>query len=212
VLIVLGVPQTLAGPATVTTLEGLRKSLLVDQLPLLKSSSNRTVAAFFANSAHPFENPNGGTNLIEILAMLCIPAALIYTYGLFANNSKLGYFLDGVCHLCSSGWGAVGEYQGNPLVNSILGSEQPNLEAKKSDLAGHSVLGSRYHRNHVWSCQRMHDSLMPTGGFSTLFNLFFADYLGWPRNWNGLLIYLLNSDGVPDWSDGGTNPEFWVAN
>jgi len=37
---------------------------------------------------------------------------------------------------------------------------------------------------------------MPTGGFSTLFNLFFADYLGWPRNWNGLLIYLLNSDGV----------------
>jgi len=26
------------------------------------------------------------------------------------------------------------------------------------------------------------------------------------RNWNGLLIYLLNSDGVPDWSDGGTNP------
>jgi len=35
---------------------------------------------------------------------------------------------------------------------------------------------------------------------------YFADYLGWPRNWNGLLIYLLNSDGVPDWSDGGTNP------
>jgi len=49
------------------------------------------------------------------------------------------------------------------------------------------------------------DSLMPTGGFSTLFNLL---HLGWPRNWNGLLIYLLNSDGVPDWSDGGTNPSF----
>jgi len=40
VLIVLGVPQTLAGPATVTTLEGARKSLPVDQLPLLKSSSS----------------------------------------------------------------------------------------------------------------------------------------------------------------------------
>jgi len=34
------------------------------------------------------------------------------------------------------GVSAVGEYQGNPLVNSILGSEQPNLEAKKSDWLG----------------------------------------------------------------------------
>jgi len=93
------------------------------------------------------------------------------------------------------GVSAVGEYQGNPLVNSILGSEQPNLGQRSPIWLG---------RDSVWAvvtgtmcgAVRMHDSLMPTGGFSTLFNLFFADYLGWPRNWNGLLIYLLNSDGV----------------
>jgi len=41
------------------------------------------VGLFLLLTAHPFENPNGGTNLLEILAMICIPAALIYTYGLF---------------------------------------------------------------------------------------------------------------------------------
>jgi len=78
--------RKLAGPATVTTLEGLRKSLLVDQLPLIKQLGEN--GGGFAINSIPFENPNGGTNLIEILAMLCIPAALIYTYGLFVNNSK----------------------------------------------------------------------------------------------------------------------------
>jgi len=59
----------------------------VDQLPLLKSSSNweRTVAAFLLLTCPPFENPNGGTNLIEILAMF-------YTWFVSAMKSKLGYF------------------------------------------------------------------------------------------------------------------------
>jgi len=110
--------------------------------------------------------------------MLCIPAALIYTYGLFANNSKQATFLDGVCHLCSSGWGsAVGEYQGNPLVNSILGTAQ--FRGKEVHLAGQgSVWAVVTTGTMCGAVNGMHDSLMPTGGFSTLFNLFFADYLG----------------------------------
>ena len=41
---------------------------------------------FGANSAHPFENPNIITNLIGIIAMMSIPAAMIFVYGAFSNN------------------------------------------------------------------------------------------------------------------------------
>jgi len=58
--------------------------------------------------------------------MICIPAALIYTYGLFANNTRQAwlFWMVFVIFVILVGVSAVGEYQGNPLVNSILGSEQ----------------------------------------------------------------------------------------
>ena len=46
---------------------------------------------FNVNSAHPFENPTGFTNLLEMLAVLVIPAALIFTYGKMAGNRRQGY-------------------------------------------------------------------------------------------------------------------------
>ena len=46
---------------------------------------------FNVNSAHPFENPTGFTNLFEMLAVLVIPAALVFTYGRMAGNRRQGY-------------------------------------------------------------------------------------------------------------------------
>ena len=46
---------------------------------------------FNANSAHPFENPTPLTNFIEMLLILCIPAALTYTFGRMAGNQKQGW-------------------------------------------------------------------------------------------------------------------------
>lgn len=129
------------------------------------------------NSAHPFENPNGLSNFIEIIAMLCIPAALIYTYGLFAKNTKQAWLLFWMVFIIYAvliGVTAVGEYQGNPLVNNALGLEQPNLEGKE--------LRFGWSQTALWaitttgtmsgSVNGMHDSLMPSGGFSTLLNMF----------------------------------------
>ncbi|NEQ24869.1 MAG: potassium-transporting ATPase subunit KdpA, partial [Microcoleus sp. SIO2G3] len=86
VLISLGVPETLAGPATVTTLEGATQTIArgpVAHFEIIKMLGENGGAFFAGNSAHPFENPNGGSNLLEIVAMLCIPTALIHTYGVF---------------------------------------------------------------------------------------------------------------------------------
>ena len=51
---------------------------------------------FNANSAHPFENPNGFTNFFEMLLVLVIPAALVFMYGRMTGNRRQGYAIFGV--------------------------------------------------------------------------------------------------------------------
>ena len=46
---------------------------------------------FNTNSAHPFENPTAFTNFFEMLLVLIIPAALIFTYGRMTGNRRQGY-------------------------------------------------------------------------------------------------------------------------
>jgi K+-transporting ATPase ATPase A chain len=64
-LIILGVPETLAGPATITTLEGQHKALPLAPWRILRASRcwGKRWRFFAANSAHPYENPNGASNL-----------------------------------------------------------------------------------------------------------------------------------------------------
>ncbi|MBN3926507.1 potassium-transporting ATPase subunit KdpA [Nostoc sp. NMS4] len=179
-LLIAGVPQTLAGTMDVTTLEGGTQYLArgpVASFEAIKLLGENGGGFFNVNSAHPFENPNGASNLIEMLAMISIPAALIYTYGIFANNIKqawLLFWMVFVIFVILVGITAVGELQGNPLVNTAFGLEQPNLEGKEvrfgwSQTAFWAVMTTATMSGAV---NGMHDSLMPQGIFSTLFNLF----------------------------------------
>ena len=178
-LLIAGVPETLAGPATVTTLEGATQVIArgpVAHFEIIKQLGENGGGFFAINSAHPFENPNAASNLLETIAMVSIPAALIYTYGLFANNTKQGWLLFWmvfIIFVVLVGITAVGEYQGNPLVNNLIG-EQPNLEGKEvrfgwaqSALWAVTTTGTM-----CGAINSLHDSFMPPGGFSTLFNMF----------------------------------------
>lgn len=199
-LLILGVPQTFAAPAVVTTLEGATQYIArgpVAGFEMIKQLGENGGGFFGINSAHPFENPNGATNLIETLAMISIPAALIYTYGIFANNTKQAWLLFWMVFtifVILVGVTAIGEYQGNPLVNAILGSEQPNLEGKEvrfgwAETALWAVMTTG---TMCGAVNGMHDSLMPTGGFSTLLNLFLQ--IVWGGQGTGtayLFIYLI---------------------
>lgn len=178
-LLIAGVPETLAEPATVTTLEGATQVIArgpVAHFEFIKELGENGGGFFGINSAHPFENPNAFTNLVEIIAMVCIPAALIITYGIFANNKKQGWllfwmvFIIFIVLVVVTG---VGEYQGNPLVNNFIG-DSSNLEGKEvrfgwTETALWAVLTTG---TMCGAVNGMHDSLMPNGGFSTLFNMF----------------------------------------
>ncbi|MEH1930414.1 potassium-transporting ATPase subunit KdpA [Nostoc sp.] len=199
-LLVAGVPQTLAGTLDLKTLDGGTQYLArgpVASFEMIKLLGDNGGGFFGVNSAHPFENPNGASNLIEMIAMISIPAALIYTYGIFANNIKqawLLFWMVFVIFVVLVGVTAVGELQGNSLVNNALGLEQPNLEGKEvrfgwAQTAFWAVTTTATMSGAV---NGMHDSLMPQGIFSTLFNLFIRVIWGGQGTGTAyLFIYLI---------------------
>ena len=182
-LVAAGTPETLSGPILVPTLEdpNLRQAIAlgpVAHFEIIKELGENGGGFFAINSAHPFENPNGFTNLIQILAMISIPTSLIYTYGVIADNRKQAWLVFGMVSILYVVFiivTAMGEYQGNPLVNTLLGgSSQPNLEGKEvrfgwaqSALYAVTTTGTM-----CGAVNSMHDSFMPAGGFVLLSNLF----------------------------------------
>jgi potassium-transporting ATPase potassium-binding subunit len=181
-LIIAGVPETLSAPIVVPTLENPNLSQAIALGPvahfeIIKQLGENGGGFFAINSAHPFENPNGFTNLIEILAMIAIPSALIHSFGIISGHRKQAWLVFGMVLIIFVGFivvTAIGEHQGNPLVNLLLSGEQPNLEGKEvrfgwaeSALFAVTTTGTM-----TGAVNSMHDSLMPNGGFITLANLF----------------------------------------
>ena len=179
-LIATGIPETWSGVAQITTLEGATQTIArgpVAHFEIIKQLGENGGGFFGINSAHPFENSNGLTNFIEIIAMVVIPSSLIYTYGIFMGNLRQAWLVYGIVLaffiplVIMTAWG---ESQGNGQVNTLLGSMAPNLEGKEirfgwsaSSLWAIVTTGTM-----CGAVNAMHDSLMPTGGFSTLLNLF----------------------------------------
>jgi K+-transporting ATPase ATPase A chain len=84
VLVALGVPQTLSGYTTVTTVEGATQSVLVGpvaSLVAIMQLGTNGGGYYGANSAYPFMNPNPASNILEIGLMLLLPTALIFVFG-----------------------------------------------------------------------------------------------------------------------------------
>jgi K+-transporting ATPase ATPase A chain len=199
-LLVSGVPETLSPPVSVTTLEGTRQIIAtgpVAHWEAIKQLGENGGGFFGVNSAHPYENPNGFTNLLEIVAMLSIPASLIHTYGIFADNQRQTWLECGmviILFVVLLVIASIGEYAGNPLVNQLTGLSQPNLEGKEvrfgwaeSALWAIATTGTM-----CGAVNAMHDSFMPAGGFSMLFNLFLQ--IIWGGQGTGtayLFVYLI---------------------
>jgi potassium-transporting ATPase potassium-binding subunit len=182
VLMAAGVPETLSAPAIMPTLEDptVQQAIAlgpVAHFEIIKELGENGGGFFAINSAHPFENPNGLTNLVQILAIVAIPTALIYTYGVFANNRKQAWLIYGMVfgiYLVFIGISAIAEYNGNPMVNTLLGSPQPNLEGKEVRFGwAQSVLYAVTTTGTMCGAvNSMHDSFMPLSGAVLLSNLF----------------------------------------
>jgi K+-transporting ATPase ATPase A chain len=95
---------------------------------------------FNVNSAHPFENPSGFTNFVEMLAVLIIPAALVFMYGRMTGKRRQGYAIYGAMMIMFLGAvvvAYVAEAHGSPAQHAaglhthvLAGSTGGNLEGK----------------------------------------------------------------------------------
>jgi len=93
-LLAMGVVQNLSSGVHVTTLTGAHQTITggpVASQEAIKELGTNGGGFYNANSAHPFENPNPLSDLVEIFFLLLIPVALTRTFGLMVKDRRQGY-------------------------------------------------------------------------------------------------------------------------
>ncbi|MEK4356348.1 potassium-transporting ATPase subunit KdpA [Paenibacillus sp. FSL M7-1455] len=177
VLVGLKVPQTLDPTVTVHTLSGAVQHIAmgpVASLESIKHLGTNGGGFFGANSSHPFENPSPLTNVIEILSMWTISAALPYTFGRFANNRKQGWIIFSAMMVLFLGFLSltyVSEKSGNPLINQLgIDASQGSMEGKevRFGVAQSALFTAVTTAATTGSVNNMHDTLTPLGGLAPL--------------------------------------------
>ena len=132
------------------------------------------------NSAHPLENPNAFTNIIEMLSILLIPAALCFTFGAAVKNKKQGIAIFMAMFLClvlALGCIAVSEQsataqlaQDGAVNVSMIDQAGGNMEGKETrfGIASSSTWAAFTTAASNGSVNSMHDSYTPLGGMVTM--------------------------------------------
>ncbi|ULA69226.1 MAG: hypothetical protein LZF62_410182 [Nitrospira sp.] len=142
---------------------------------------------FNVNSAHPFENPTPWSNFLEMLALLLIPAALCYTFGVAVGDTRQGWALLAAmtiilaCFLAVAVWA---EQSGNPAFQT-MGIDQAaspaqaggNMEGKEArfGIVNSSMWAAATTAASNGSVNSMHDSYTPLGGLVPLFLMQFGE-------------------------------------
>ena len=142
---------------------------------------------FNVNSAHPFENPTPLSNFLEVLAILLIPAALCYTFGMMVGDTRQGWALLAamtILLLCVIPLGLWAEQIGNPAFTGLgidqassTGQSGGNMEGKETRFGiANSVLWSAATTAASnGSVNSMHDSYTPMGGLVPLVLMQFGE-------------------------------------
>lgn len=177
ILVALHVPQTLDPTLSVTTLQGAAQQIAIGpvaSLEAIKHLGTNGGGFFGANSAHPFENPNGLTNVIEILSMWMLPAALPFMYGRFAKSRKHGWVIFSAMMTLFLVFLVVvytAEKSGNPALNALgIDVSQGSMEGKevRFGIAQSALFTTVTTAATTGSVNNMHDTLTPLGGLAPL--------------------------------------------
>jgi K+-transporting ATPase ATPase A chain len=178
VLVGLGVPQNLSAYTEATTLEGAKQVIAqgpVASQEVIKMLGTNGGGFFNANSAHPFENPSALTNLIEMVLIFAIGAALTNVFGRMVGDERQGWAVFGVMGILFLA-GVVTAYwaeaAGNPVL-AQLGLAGGNMEGKevRFGIANSALFATVTTDASCGAVNAMHDSLTPLGGLVPLFNI-----------------------------------------
>jgi K+-transporting ATPase ATPase A chain len=197
-----GVPQSLAGPVAAVTLDGAHQTIPLG--PVASQESIKLLSGdgggfFNAQSAHPFENPTALTNLLSMLLMPLIGAALTNCFGRMIGDERQGWALLAAMLLLLLA-GAVALHGAEATANPLLagaGLEQHagNLEGKelRFGVPGSALFSELGTATSSGAVNAMHDSYMPLGGLVLLVNMMLDEVIiGGPGSGLfGMLLYAL---------------------
>lgn len=180
VLVWQGVPQNLDPYVQATTLEGAAQTIAqgpaASQLAIKMLGTNG--GGFFnANSAHPYENPTALANLIEMVAIFAIGAALTNVFGRMVASERHGWaILAAMMILFAAGVAVVyaAEAQANPALAALgLDPSAGNMEGKevRFGIALSALFATITTAASCGAVNAMHDSFMPLGGMILLVNM-----------------------------------------
>jgi K+-transporting ATPase ATPase A chain len=177
-LVANGVPQTFASLVDATGLEGVKQSIALGPVAsqeAIKMLGTNGGGFFNANSAHPFENPNALTNLVQMLSIFAIGAGLTWTFGKAVGNTRQGWaILTAMLILFTVGAGVTywAEAAGNPHFHA-LGVPGGNMEGKevRFGIAASALFSVVTTAASCGAVNAMHDSFTPLGGMIPLFNM-----------------------------------------
>ena len=178
-LIAGGVVQSFSDTA-VTTLAGHGQVITggpVASQEVIKELGTNGGGFFNANSAHPFENPSGYTNLLEILLILLIPVCLTRTLGTMLGNRRQGLAIlgaMGVLYAISLAVVAAAEVGARSQAAQAAGAAMEGKETRFGEWAT-ALFAVATTGTSTGAVNASHDSLTPTGGGMVLLNMMFGE-------------------------------------
>lgn len=186
-LVFSGTPMTFEGKDTITNLQGdtvqISRGPVAAFVPIKHLGTNG--GGFFgANSAHPLENPSYVTNIIEIIAQMLIPLAMIFALGYVLKRRKLAWTIFGVMTI---GFllllipTVTTEMNGNPVIEKMgIAQSMGSMEGKEVRFgsAASAYWSIATTVISTGSINAMHDSYMPVSGMNQMLGMMVNCFYG----------------------------------
>ena len=148
-----------------------------------------------ANSAHPFENPNGFTNLLELWLLLMIPFALPYAFGRLAGDRRQGWAVFAAMFTLWIGSAGLAVGLRSGRQSRISTRAGGNMEGKevRFGTAASGLFAASTTGTSTGAVNAAHDSFTPLGGAVPLVNMMLGEVTpgGVGAGLYGMLIFAL---------------------
>ena len=181
ILIAAGLPQELSSHLTsVTTVTGNSGTLYTGATAsqeVIKELGTNGGGVFNANSAYPFENPNGFTDWLEIYLLLCIGFSLPRTFGKMVGSHKQGYMVLSVMAAiwaASAGFMTYMEERHWGTAMAIAGSSMNGKEVRFG-VPGSALFATSTTLTSTGAVNSMHDSYSALGGGTAIFDMMLGE-------------------------------------
>ncbi len=154
---------------------------------------------FNANSAHPYENPTPLSNFLQMVSIFLIPAALCVAFGRMVGDPRQGWAILIAMTVMFVGMAIAAmtlEQKGNPALGALgVDLSMGNMEGKETrfGIADSSLFATITTLASCGAVNAMHDSLMPLGGFTTLWNMMLGEVIfgGVGTGLYGMLVFAI---------------------